>query len=166
MSPGRSKLRGDFACRLAGRPRRCRGWVRNLCEHVRAHEAKQARVCSSPRHPSPQVPRTNGPRGQAVPLGDGRGRQAHPGRARTGLESDLVLADEADDRIFDLELRPTMNHQLASDLTIAVSAVSRDGKEILKTQVLWDGPAMSRGKSVAEVGQLVVRMDWHPKASF
>ncbi len=81
-----------------------------------------------------------------------------------GLESDLVLADAAGDRIFGLEIGLNMNHQRAADLTIALSAVSRDGKEVLKTHVLWDGPAAARGKSVAEVDQLDVRIDWHPNS--
>jgi M6 family metalloprotease-like protein len=84
-----------------------------------------------------------------------------------GLESDLILGDgaEADlDRIFGLEMNLTITHPRVADLTIALSAVSRDGKEILKSQVLWDGPAEARGKSVAEADHLAFRPNLRPGA--
>jgi M6 family metalloprotease-like protein len=79
-----------------------------------------------------------------------------------GLESDLVLPAGADQVFFDLGLNLTMNHPRAAEVKIAISAVSPDGKTILKTQVLWDGPAAARGKSVAEADHLECRIETHP----
>ena len=64
-----------------------------------------------------------------------------------GLESDLVLADRANEVIFGLGLNLAMNHPRTAEVKIAISAVSPDGKEILKTQVLWVGPDAERGGS-------------------
>ncbi len=61
-----------------------------------------------------------------------------------GLESDLLLADipdGPDSRLYDIDPHFAIDHPCAAARTIARSAVSPDGKEVLKTEVrrLEDG---------------------------
>ncbi len=85
--------------------------------------------------------------------------QPIPDAPASGLQSDLVLGDgsqEPGSRIYGIEVtRLALTHPRFVELTITVSALSRDGKTVLKSEVVWDGPAQASGKSASDASRKV-----------